>query len=300
MAKITANGISIEYEETGDKNAPAFLLISGLGSQLIGWPTAFAEMLASEGFRVVRFDNRDIGLSQYFDDQPVPDMANVFADLKEGIKPTAPYMLEDMAADAAGLLDALGIDKAHVAGMSMGGMIAQLVAANHPEKCLSMTSVMSTSSRGSLPPGTPEATAVLTNVAEDQSREGRARHKVKGKKITGSPGFQASDEELYEEALADIDRAYHPEGQARQYLAIIASGSRTWLLPKITVPTMVLHGDIDPLVPREAGLDTAELIPNASYVEVKGMGHDIPPGHYQEILGHFVAHAQANASTDAA
>lgn len=296
MASITANGITIEYEETGDKEAPAFLLISGLGSQLIGWPTAFADMLAAEGFRVIRFDNRDIGLSQYFDDEPVPDMAKVFADLKEGIKPTAPYMLDDMAADAAGLLDALGIEKAHVAGMSMGGMIAQLVAANHPEKCLSMTSVMSTSSRGSLPPGTPEATAVLTAVAEDQSREGRARHKVKGKKITGSPGFQASDEDLYEEALADIDRAYHPEGQARQYLAIIASGSRTWLLPKITVPTMVLHGDIDPLVPREAGLDAAELIPNASYVEVKGMGHDIPPGHYQEILGHFVAHAKANTA----
>jgi pimeloyl-ACP methyl ester carboxylesterase len=178
----------------------------------------------------------------------------------------------------------------------MGGMIAQLAAANHPEKCLSMNSIMSTSSRGSLPPGTPEATAVLTSQPEEDTREGRARHKVKSKKITGSPGHQASDEDLYAEMLADIDRSYHPQGQQRQYVSIMASGSRTWLLPKITVPTMVLHGDIDPLVPREAGIDTAALIPGSEYVEVEGMGHDVAPGLYDTIMGHMVRHANNNAS----
>jgi len=296
MPQITANNITLEYDEIGNAADPAFLLISGLGSQLIGWPQEFAENLAAQGFRVIRFDNRDIGLSQHFDEEGTPDMGQIMAGLKNGQKPVSPYMLDDMAADAAGLLDALGIDKAHIAGMSMGGMIAQLVAANHPEKCLSMNSIMSTSSRGSLPPGTPEATAVLTALPEDNSREGRARHKVKSKLITGSPGHQAPDDVLYDEMLADIDRSYHPEGQQRQYVAIMASGSRTWLLPKITVPTMVLHGDIDPLVPREAGIDTAELIPGSEYVEVEGMGHDIAPGLYDTIMGHMARHAKSHAA----
>ena len=296
MPHMTANNISICYDTLGNPADPAFLLISGLGSQLIDWPQAFAEKLADEGFYVIRFDNRDIGLSQYFDEEGVQDMDDVMAGLAQGQKPSSPYLLDDMAADAAGLLDSLGIDKAHIAGMSMGGMIAQLVAANHPEKCLSMNSIMSTSSRGSLPPGTPEATAALTSKPAEDTREGRAQHAVNNKKVYGSIGYLASDEDMLKQELAKVDRAYHPDGKARQHVAIMASGSRTWLLPKITVPTMVLHGAADPLVLPVAGKDVADLIPGADYVELDGMGHDIAPGLYQPILDNMVGHARAHAA----
>jgi len=289
-----ANNITIHYEEIGKADDPAFLLISGLGSQMTGWPLAFCEKLAAQGFQVIRFDNRDIGLSQYFDEAGTPDMTAVLAGLAKGEKPQPAYGLDDMAADAAGLLDALGIDKAHVAGASMGGMIAQMVAINHGDKCHSLCSVMSASGRSSVPQPRPEISALLTTPPENNDREGRARHAVKNKKIIGSPGFQASDEQMMADALADVDRAYHPQGQQRQYVAIIANGSRSYLLKDVTVPTLVLHGSIDPLVLPAAGKDTAELIPGAQYVEIEGMGHDIAPGHFDTIVDKLTTHAAAH------
>jgi pimeloyl-ACP methyl ester carboxylesterase len=294
MPEAIANDITIHYEEIGDSDAPTFLLISGLGSQMTGWPLEFCRKLAAKGFHVVRFDNRDIGLSQYFDEAGTPNMKEVLAELAQGNKPQSAYTLADMAADAAGLLDALNIDKAHIAGASMGGMIAQMVAINHGDKCFSMCSVMSTSGRKSLPQAAPEISALLTARPEQNDRESLARHAMRTKKIVGSPEHQANDAEMLENALADVDRAYHPQGQSRQYVAVIASGSRSYLLRNVTVPTLVLHGSIDPLVPPAAGRDTADLVPGAEYVEIDGMGHDIPLGLWDTIAEHMASHAKAN------
>lgn len=278
MAQVQANGISIEYETFGDKSKETVLLIMGLGGQLTMWPVEFCEELVSRGYHVVRFDNRDIGLSTKFDAAGMPDMAAIFGALMAGKPATSAYSLDDMAADAAALLDALGIKAAHIVGASMGGMIAQLVATNHPERTLSLTSIMSTTGNPALPQAKPEAMAVLMSPAPEGDIEGAITRGIEAWKVIGSPGFPTDDATLRTWVTRDVNRSLYPVGTARQMAAIVANGDRREKLKKLNVPTVVVHGADDPLVPVEGGKDTAANIPGAELRIVPGMGHDFPLG----------------------
>ncbi len=275
MAQVTANGIQIEYETFGERANPAMLLINGLGSQLLSWDTGFCELLVDRGFYVIRFDNRDVGLSTKFADHPIANVPATLKALREGQKVDVPYTLSDMAADAVGLLDALEIPAAHVVGVSMGGMIAQTVAIEHPQRTLSLTSIMSATGNPNIQLSTPEANAALMTPAP-ADREGYIEHTVKNSRIIGSKGHLYDEERVRRRAAAAYDRQFYPEGVGRQLVAINASGSRKEKLANVTVPTLVIHGDIDPLVRLEAGIDTAESIPGAELLILEGMGHDLP------------------------
>jgi pimeloyl-ACP methyl ester carboxylesterase len=253
------------------------LLIIGLGGQLTMWPTELCEELVRRGYRAVRFDNRDVGLSTKFDEAGMPDMAAIFGALMTGAKPAAPYALDDMAADAVGLLDALGVARAHIAGASMGGMIAQLVAANHPERALSLTSIMSTTGNPALPQAKPEAMEVLMSPAAPAGDwEAIAARGIKAWNTIGSPGYRTDEKTLREWVLRDAKRSFYPVGVARQMAAIVANGDRREKLKNIRIPAVVLHGADDSLVPVEGGKDTAASIPGAELRIVPGMGHDFP------------------------
>jgi pimeloyl-ACP methyl ester carboxylesterase len=276
MASITANGITIEYESHGDPAGPTILLVMGLAAQLTLWPIELVNALVARGFHVIRYDNRDIGLSTKFDDAGVPDTMALMMATMSGQKPSTPYTLEDMAADAIGLLDALGIDAAHIAGASMGGMIAQLIAAHYPERTLSLTSIMSTTGNPALPPARPEALAVLMNRPQSAEAEAIVELGVKTARTIGSPAYPATEERLRARIRADFERSFSPAGIARQMAAVIAGGDRRAILKRISTPTLVIHGDSDPLVPIEGGRDTAESIPGAELLVIPGMGHDLP------------------------
>ena len=258
----------------------------GLGAQMTRWPQAFVDKLAAHGLRVIRFDNRDIGLSTKLDAAGVPDFQAMFKALSEGRKPDVPYLLDDMAADAAGLLDALAIPRAHVVGASLGGMVAQLVAADHPEHTLSLTSIMSTTGNRGLPPASPEALAVLNNRGPDplQDFEGYLDHAVKGAYVTGSPSHAPDPQEVRARIRSDFERSYSPAGFTRQYAAAAASPDRRPKLATITAPTVVIHGEVDPLVPLAGGQDTAANIPGAELKVIDGMGHDLPVALYDTII----------------
>ena len=276
MAKVEANGIEIEYETAGDKADPALLLVMGLGAQLTIWPDSFFEGLAKQGFYVIRFDNRDTGLSTDFGSAGVPNILAALQKAMKGEKIDAPYLLKDMAADAIGLLDALDIDRAHMVGASMGGMIAQIVAAKFPQRTRSLVSIMSTSGRIGLPTGKPEAVAMLSAQPEGPAREQLIAHGIKLRTVIGSPGFPADPAALRALVERNIDRRYYPVGAARQYLAVMASGDRVELLKTVKVPTLVLHGADDPLLPVDGGRDVASLVPGARIETFPGWGHDIP------------------------
>jgi pimeloyl-ACP methyl ester carboxylesterase len=276
VARVKANGIEIEYETIGAKADPALLLIMGLGAQLTLWPEALCEGLASRGFFVVRYDNRDVGLSTDFGKAGVPNLLEAFGRLMKGEKVDAPYLLNDMAADAIGLLDALDIDRAHMVGASMGGMIAQILAGAWPQRSRSLVSIMSTSGRPGLPIGKPEAIAMLSAQPAGTAREQLVQHGIKLRTVIGSPGFPADQAELRALVERNIDRRWYPEGAARQYLAVMASGSRVDLLQTVKVPTLVLHGEDDPLLPVECGRDVASLVPGAKVETWPGWGHDLP------------------------
>ncbi|MFZ3035185.1 MAG: alpha/beta hydrolase [Parvibaculum sp.] len=281
MAQVQANGISVEYETFGDKANETVLLIMGLGGQLTVWPLEFCQELVSRGFYVVRFDNRDIGLSTKFDEAGMPDMAAIFGALVSGKPANAPYSLDDMAADAVGVLDALEIEAAHIVGASMGGMIAQLVAINHPEKTMSLTSIMSTTGNPALPQAKPEAMEVLMTPAPEGDIEAAIARGMNAWKVIGSPGFSTDDDLLREWVSRDVNRSLYPVGVARQMAAIVANGDRREKLKKLNVPAVVVHGADDPLVPVEGGKDTAANIPGAELRIVPGMGHDFPLGLVQ-------------------
>jgi pimeloyl-ACP methyl ester carboxylesterase len=276
MPSIQANGINIEYESYGPQEAPPVLLIMGLGGQLTLWPIELCEALVARGFRVIRYDNRDIGLSTKFDHAGVPDMAALMMASFTGTKPDVAYTLDDMAADAAGLLDALGIDRAHIVGASMGGMIAQMVAATHPERTLSLTSIMSTTGNPAIPPARPEAMAVLTNRPATADPDALVAFSVNAARVIGSPAYPASEERLLTRVRADLQRSYSPTGYMRQMAAVIAGGDRRARLAAVTAPTLVIHGDADPLVSIEGGRDTAANIKGAELTIIPGMGHDLP------------------------
>ncbi|MDX2235444.1 MAG: alpha/beta fold hydrolase [Hyphomonadaceae bacterium] len=299
MPQVRANGIDIEYESFGREDAPAILLIMGFGAQMTLWPVPLCEGLAAKGYRVVRFDNRDIGKSTHLMDMGTPDIGVLMAQLMSGQPAQAPYTLNDMADDAVALLDALGIDRAHIVGASMGGMIAQLVAIRHPARTRSLTSIMSTTGRRDLPPAKPEAMAALMTPPASDSREDRVAAGMRTWRAIGSPGYAASDEELRADAERDVDRTpYEPTGVARQMAAILAAPPRNDMLAAVRAPTLVLHGADDPLIPVEGGKDTAASIPGAELVIVPGMGHDFTRALtpvYLKHIGDFVTRVDAAA-----
>jgi len=275
MPRAAVNGIEIEYETFGPDDAPAVLLINGLGSQMTRWPVPFCEKLVARGYRAIRFDNRDVGRSTWF---------------QSGDR----YTLSDMAADAMGLLDHLKIDKAHVAGVSMGGMIAQTVAIEHPGRVRSLTSIMSATGAPGTMDSTPEAAAVLNQVAPDPTvdEEAFVAHGMKNARTIGSPAYPWTDEALRERVLSEMRRAFNPKGVQRQRGAIGASGDRTEKLAKLNVPTVVLHGEVDPLIPKAGGEATARAIPGAELRIIPGMGHDLPEPLYDTIIDAIVAAAE--------
>lgn len=281
---IEANGYRLAYEEFGDPAHPAMLLIMGLGTQMIAWPVALCQGLAERGYRLIRFDNRDIGLSQKMEGQRAPGMLKLLTYARFNRDIEVPYKLQDMALDTVGLLDALGIASAHVVGASMGGMIAQLIAGDHPERVLSLTSIMSTSGCRSLPaPGLKVARQMLLR-PRNGDKQALMQHSMRTMRLIGSPAYQASDDVLIEKISASYQRSYYPAGYIRQMAAISASGDRVELLRKITAPTLVIHGRDDLLVPLAGGIDTARLIRGASLEVIDGMGHDLP----QPLLPHFI------------
>ncbi|WP_226698181.1 alpha/beta fold hydrolase [Qipengyuania flava] len=296
MPKTTANGIEIHYEEQGDPAAPAMLLIMGFGAQLTLWPDELVEALAAQGFRVIRYDNRDVGLSQKFDGVKAPGLVKMTLLSKIGFTPKVPYTLADMADDGVGLLDALGIERAHIVGASMGGMIAQHVAARHPDRCLSLTTVFSTTGNPKLPPARPEAMKALIT-RPDSTEEGvLVEHGMMLARTIGSPGYPAPEDRLRERTLASVRRSFYPEGPTRHLSAIVADGDRRAMLRDIAVPTLVLHGEDDPLVPCEGGRDTAASIPGAKLKTIPGWGHDLPLELVDELAGAIGEHARQSGS----
>ena len=272
---VKANGLRLAYDEFGERSQPAILLIMGLGAQMIAWPEELCDRLAAEGFRVVRFDNRDIGLSEKIDGKKMPGLLKTAMLSRLNIPVSVPYKLFDMAEDTLGLMDALDIDAAHLVGASMGGMIAQLVAGYHPYRTLSLTSMMSTSGRKSLPQARPEVTLQLTR-RRPADEHGYLKVATQLWRTIGSPDYPPSDDELRERILRGYRRSYYPAGSARQLLALIASGDRVDALRKVQAPSLVIHGKADKLALVEGGIDTARLIANAKLELIDGMGHDLP------------------------
>lgn len=278
MARTRANGVDIEYEVLGEPSRPAMLLIMGLGAQLIHWPDAFCLGLVAQGFHVVRFDNRDSGLSTSLGSWGRPDLSSVVGQVMRGERADVPYRLNDMAADAVGLLDSLGIERAHMVGASMGGSIAQLIAGHFPDRTRSLVSMMSTSGRPDLAAADRDVVRAILGRPPPDDREALIHYVVRVRQVVGSPRYpesEAAHRGLVERALA---RAYNPDGNDRQYAAVIASGDRVELLQKLRVPTLVLHGEDDALLPQEHGRDTAMLVPGSEIEVYPGWGHDIPKG----------------------
>ena len=267
----------IEYESLGDPAHPAIVLIMGLGMQLMAWPDSFCQALVARGYRVIRFDNRDCGLSGRAPGKKRANLLLAMAASALGLPVRTPYTLEDMAGDAVGLMDKLGIARAHIVGASMGGMIAQVLAAKFPQRVLSLTSIMSSSgNRRVSKPTKPARKVLLSRPADPKNPDSVIEHLVEMFGVIGSPGYPSSREELRSRIGHSVRRAYEPAGTARQLLAIIASGDRRKLLRTISAPTLVLHGADDPLVPLAAGRDTAQNIPGAKLLVIEGMGHDFP------------------------
>ena len=293
MPKATANGIEIHYEETGNPADPAMLLIMGFGAQLTLWPDELVERLAGHGFRVIRYDNRDIGLSEKFDGVKAPGLIKLTLMSKIGLTPKVPYTLADMADDGAGLLDALGIDKAHIVGASMGGMIAQHLVHRHADRCLSLTSVFSTSGNPKLPPARPEAMKALVTRPDSTDEDVLVDHGVMLARTIGSPGYPTAEDRLRDRTRASIRRSFYPEGPTRHLSAIVADGDRRPMLRNIAVPTLVLHGEDDPLVPCEGGRDTAACIPGSKLKTIRGWGHDLPLELVDEVADAIAGHAKS-------
>jgi pimeloyl-ACP methyl ester carboxylesterase len=285
MPIAPSNGIELCYETFGQSDDPTMLLVMGLGSQMIHWPDDFCAALAGRGYQVVRFDNRDMGESTWFDGGDTPGVRAAIG----GGDVAVPYVLADMADDAVGLLDHLGADRAHVCGVSMGGMIAQTIAIRHPRRVASLTSVMSTT--GDPDVGTPTSEAMSALMAPPAAtREAYQDAVVHHAHVWGSPGlFDA--ERLRETAGRAWDRGYHPEGTARQLVAVVSSGSRSADLAGLSVPTLVIHGTADTLVQPSGGERTAEVIPDAKLLVVEGMGHDLPPALWPQMIDAVAGHA---------
>jgi pimeloyl-ACP methyl ester carboxylesterase len=301
--KIRVNNIDIEVEDTGSgwgpgpasggEYRPAVLLIMGLGMQLVAWPPQLVQALVDAGYRVIRHDNRDVGLSQQLTALGKPNLIWQSIRFKLGLTPQAPYSLGDMAADSLGVLDALGIRAAHVVGVSMGGMIAQRVALAAPDRVLSLTSIMSTSGAKGLPPPRPEVIRVMMSRPKDRSPQAVVDHYIKLFQAIGSPAFPMLEAEMRVTILQGVERGFYPVGTLRQILAVMADVNRANELAQVRVPTLVLHGKADPLVPFACGEDTARRIPGAKLVGIEGMGHDLPPDVVDHLLAPLIPHLKA-------
>lgn len=294
MPKIKANGIDIEYDSFGDAAAEAILLISGLGTQMIRWRETFCQLLAEQGYFVIRFDNRDTGLSTHFDGAPRPELAELAAALSRGETPEVPYTLLDMANDAMGLLDALMIKRAHVVGRSMGGMIAQLLASEHAERVLSLVSIMSSTGNRELPQASPRLMAAMSAPAPHplQDEQGYLAHCVAFSQMIAGRGHPFDASAQRDQALAEVKRAHYPLGVLRQIAAIAVAGDLRTRLASITAPTLVIHGLDDPLVPPEAGRDTAAHIKGAALMLIDGMGHELPPAQDALMIKAIIKNAR--------
>ncbi len=288
MAQLAANGIQIEYDTFGERTGRPLLLVMGLGAQMIHWRAEFCQQLADAGHFVVRYDNRDVGLSTKLDSAGVPDIAAMMAQAAAGEPVSAPYTLDDMALDGFGVLDALDIPAAHICGASMGGMIVQAMAINDPKRVKSLTSIMSSTGNRDLPPSKPEAMAALMSPAGTSRDEVLARS-VSVSKIIGSPGYPADPEEVQARALEAFERAFHPVGVARQMAAVASHGSRKPALANLELAALVIHGKADPLVPVEAGIDTHEALRGSQLMLIDGMGHDLPRQVWPQIVSAITA-----------
>ena len=282
---LFAGDIAIAYETLGDAADPPVLLIMGLGGQLLSWPEDFCQLLVDRGLFVVRFDNRDVGLSTHLPDLPPPDLAAI----QSGDLVTASYTLSDMASDAASLIAALGIDSAHVVGLSLGGMIAQVLAIEHPNRVRSLTSIMSTTSDPNVGQSTEESLAHLTQPAA-RTREEVIDRRLEAQRITGSPDYPTSEDELRDRAGEAFDRNFDPAGPTRQLAAAFASPDRTVGLAGLRVPTLVIHGADDPLIQVSGGHATAVAIPDAELLVIDGMGHDLPRQLWPQVVERISTH----------
>lgn len=287
---VKANDIEIAYDTFGESPDPPLLLIMGLSSQMIYWDEAFCQELASRGYWVIRFDNRDVGLSTKLEKAGVPDLMQLLMKVQQGEAVEAPYTLLDMAADAIGLLDALEIDTAHIVGASMGGMIAQSIAINYPERIRTLTSIMSSTNHPDLPQPSPEAISVLITPPPSDRGE-YIEDSVKTWGFLNGPKYPLNEKLIRERAARAYDRSYYPAGAGRQLAAILASGNRREELKSVEIPSLVIHGDADPLVSLEGGKDTAKSITGAELLIIEGMGHSIPVEVAPKLIDAITRHA---------
>ena len=278
MSRAHNGDVEIEWQSFGDDQPEAVLLVNGLGSQMTRWPEAFCEKLSAQGYRAIRFDNRDTGLSSW---------------------PSNAYTLQDMAADGIAVLDAAGVRRAHIAGVSMGGLIVQRMALDHPGRVLSMTSIMSTTGAAEAFRSTPEAAAVLNVPPPDPTADFEAfvAHQMANTRTIGSPAYPWTDDDSRARAIAEYERAFNPPGVARQMAAVRADGDRTAALKGLELPVVVLHGADDPLLMPVGGEATAAAVPGAELRIIPGMGHDLPPGLYDIFVDAITAAARRAKAT---
>ncbi len=302
MATIRAGGLEFAYETFGDPARPAIVLIMGLGGQLVMWPDSFCEALAAGGYHVVRFDNRDIGLSSKLDHLGKPRLLRMGLAYRLGLPLKAPYTLADMGADTIAVMDALKLKTAHLIGVSMGGMIAQQVATQYPARVRSLTSIMSNSGSRKVPGASLKLQMRLIRRPTTLDREGLITHGMQTWRLIGSPAYPDRDDELRAKVERQFDRSHHPQGMARQTAAIMASPSRVPQLQKLKAPTLIIHGQQDPLVPVAAAHDLARHIPHAQLEIIEGMGHDLPRAllpRIEHLILHHLKHAERDHSRPA-
>ena len=289
-AYVKTNGIELCYDTFGDPKSPSIVLIMGLAAQMIAWDDGFCDLLAARGYHVVRFDNRDAGRSTRFDAAGTPNVAAALMASMQGLPVDAPYLLSDMGDDVIGLMGALDIAKAHIVGASMGGAIGQTLAIEHPDRLRTLTSIMSTTSEPNLPSPTPDAMKVLFTPAPLDLNAYLENYARTWKVLRGGH-FPLDEARDLDRARRIFERGLNPSGVERQMLAMIASGSRKKALASVRVPTLVLHGDADPLVPLACGIDTAESVPGSKLVILKGMGHAVSIPFWPQIVDAIAAHA---------
>ncbi|MBT4089151.1 MAG: alpha/beta hydrolase [Calditrichaeota bacterium] len=290
MPNIKANGIQIEYDTFGNKTDTPILLVIGIANQLLSWDDPLCEKLANAGYYVIRFDNRDVGLSTIMDDLGVPDVMETIGKIFEGKSVSVPYTYDDMADDAAGLLDALGIEKAHLIGMSMGAGIVQTVAIRHPKRLLSLIPIYGSTGNPKLPPPTPEAWQALTTTPVSEEKEAIVDQFMNTFRVFSGSGFPFDEAWHKDLAERSYDRGVSPDGLSRQLLAGMAHGNRKPALSKVNVPTLVIHGSEDPIMNVAGGKDIADAVPNAELMIIDGMGHDMPKlgGAWDQITDRII------------
>ncbi|MEM7611863.1 MAG: alpha/beta hydrolase [Pseudomonadota bacterium] len=299
MPNQTVNGIRLAYEWQGPEDGPVLVLIQGLSMPLNAWPPTFVTHFTDAGYRVLTLDNRDIGLSQTFDSAGIPNIMWEGFKARLRLPVNNSYSLDDMAADVSVLMGSLGVQSAHVAGVSMGGMIAQLLAIHHPQRVDSLTSIMSTTGNRRLPPPEPPVLRHMLRRPATDDVEARVEYAMKTWRLIASPGFDVDFEYLERRLRSMYERGVTRGGAVRQMLAIAAAPSRVKALRKVRIPTLVIHGRDDPLVPVACGADTANAIPNSRFEVIDGMGHDLPIALHERISGMMLEHMQTHAPSTA-